>query len=171
MDFLYQKSSVWVRRQCLVPKFVRTFVSFKKCGRGYSIFYLVGRTNCRWCRSGINSICLHQSCTHFFTRKCCDFLLPTSAWVWKGFPIPTNTSQPLWSCGLLFIHGRLKPERCPTFCAGFQRKFHSYLEYLCVKYLCANVSSSRKKGESETSCSIWHWYLTYCLALSTFIHK
>lgn len=75
----YQKSSVWARRQCLVAKSGRTFLSYKKCGRGDSIFYLVGRTNCKWHRNVINSTCLHHSCTHFFTRKCCDFLLPTSA--------------------------------------------------------------------------------------------
>lgn len=163
----------------------------KECGRGYSTFYLVGRTNCKWCRSvtlGTTLVVILHACPSLvcisLPGKCCDFPFPIFAWTWKGFPIHTlptlccsgctcflcswhespslvgewehvsttwpkdctsemmhlrcaaarpfivqhSVGQPLQSYRLLFSHGRLKVGGCPTFCAGFQRQFSSYLE-------------------------------------------
>lgn len=70
------------------------FVLSKECGSGYSMFYLVDRTNCKWCRSvtfGTIPVAILHVCTNLVCvsspGKCCSFPLPTFTWTWKGFPI------------------------------------------------------------------------------------
>lgn len=179
MNFLYQKSSVWARRQCLFAKSGRTFVSRKKCGRGHSAFYLVGRTNSN--SAGVVLI-LHAcpSLVHIVGNAVISSFPP-----WLDVEGISNCLISLWciwhikyvsafvKLWAVVYSWRIKTREVSHLLCRFSKNIPQ-LSWITLDevlaHLCASVSSSKKKGEPSI-CSIWYSQLTYCLALSTFLHK
>lgn len=80
---------------------------------------------------------------------------PEMSCCWS-FHSATNTGQPLWRCGLFFIHGRLEVERCPSFCAGYRRQQVSWITLCSV---CVQSCLVVRRENSGFPCSVWHCHL------------